>query len=91
MTTYPEDVVGSAHTKTFAKKSKMCLRLLTQLDAFVHGSDDIHFCQELVCDAAPWSHHDPECDVAMHRRVDDGQGADFANFQSEGALSRSEV
>ena len=38
----------ATNTKTFAKESKFCLRVLTQLDTFVHGSDDVCLGQEMV-------------------------------------------
>ena len=89
---YREDVNDSAHTWTVTDKGELCLWVLAKLNAFVHGSDDINFCQELTCDAAPWSHRDFERDVAADCCVDGGQCADFADFfQSEGVVSRSEM
>ena len=70
---YPEEVMDPAHTKTFAKKGKFCLRVLTWLNTHVHGSDDIDFRQEWTCDAAPWPHCDSECGVAVYLCVDGGQ------------------
>ena len=39
---YPEDLIDSADTWTSTEKSKFCLRILTQLNTFAHGSDDRH-------------------------------------------------
>ena len=72
VTMYLEDVIDSAYTWTFADKGKFCLRVRTQLNAFVPGSKNIYCCQELVSDAASWSQGDPECDAAVHRRDDGG-------------------
>ena len=62
MTVHSEDVVDSADTKTCAKKGKFCLRVLTQLDTFMHGADDVCLAQELVHDVLSRSDSDSECD-----------------------------
>ena len=69
-----------------AEKNKLCLRVLTWLNAFMHGSDDMNFCQELVCDAATGSHSDSESDVAADRCVYGGQGADFVDLPVRGSI-----
>ena len=47
-----EDVVDSADARSLAKEGNFSLRVLTLLHAFMHGPDDVCFCQELVCDTA---------------------------------------
>ena len=44
------NVLHSAHTWTLTNKGKLCLWILTELNAFVHCSDDVRFRQELVRD-----------------------------------------
>ena len=38
---HSKDVFDAADTKTFAEESKFCLRVLTQLNTFVHCSNDV--------------------------------------------------
>ena len=45
---HSQNVIDATDAKTFAKDSKFCLRVLTQLDTFVHGSNDVCLGQELV-------------------------------------------
>ena len=60
MTVHSEDVADFADTKALAKESTLCLWVLTQLDSFVHGPNDIGLGQELVRDEVPRSNSDPE-------------------------------
>ena len=54
----------TVHSETFADESKFCLRVLTQLDTFVHSSNDVRLCQALVLDELSKSHGDSECDAS---------------------------
>ena len=40
-----EDVVDAADSEALAEESKFCLRVLTQLDTFVRGSNDVRLGQ----------------------------------------------
>ena len=44
---HSQDVVDAADSQTFPWESKFCLRVLAQLNAFVHCSNDIRLGQEL--------------------------------------------
>ena len=46
----PQDVLDTANSQTLAKEGEFCLRILAQLNSFVHCSDDICLAQELVRD-----------------------------------------
>ena len=61
---HSEDVVDSTDTKALATEGKICLRVLTQLDAFVHGADDVCLGQELICNTLSGSHCNSKCDVS---------------------------
>ena len=60
----PQDVVGTADAQTFSE-GELCLRVPAKLDAFVHGSDDIHLAQELVRDELPRPDSNSECDAIV--------------------------
>ena len=45
---HSENVVDATDTKTLAEESNLCLWVLTQLDTFVHGWNDVWLGQELV-------------------------------------------
>ena len=51
---HQEDVVHTANAKAVAKECKFCLRILAQLNTFVHCSNDVCFGQELICDELTW-------------------------------------
>ena len=38
---HSQDVVDATDTKIFTKESEFCLRVLTQLDTFVHAPSDV--------------------------------------------------
>ena len=59
VTGHIEDVVDM-DTKALAKENTFCLWVLTQLDSFVCGPNDICLGQELVGDELPKSNSDPE-------------------------------
>ena len=46
----PQDVVGTADPQTLPEERELCLRILAELNALVHGADDICLAQELVAD-----------------------------------------
>ena len=48
-----QDVVDTANSNTFSKEGELCLRVLAELDDFVHCSDDIRLAQQLVRDELP--------------------------------------
>ena len=50
VTVHSADVVDSTDAKTLAEKGKFCLRVLTQLKAIMHCSNDVCLGQELVHD-----------------------------------------
>ena len=60
----PQDVVDTANSQNFSKEGHLCLRVLAELDAFVHCSDDIRLAQELVSDE-PRPNSNSECDAAV--------------------------
>ena len=60
----PQDVVDTANSQTFSKEGELCLRVLAELDAFVHCSDDIRP-QELVHDELPRTNSNSECDATV--------------------------
>ena len=45
-----QDVVDAAHSHTLSEKGKFRLRVLAELDAFVHFSNDVCLAQEVVRD-----------------------------------------
>ena len=55
---HSQNVIDATDAKTFAQESKFCLRVLTQLDTFVHSSDDVRLGQELVRDQLSRSYSD---------------------------------
>ena len=55
---HQQDVVDTAYSQTFSEEGELCLRVLAQLDAFVHGSDDIRL---LVRDELPRPNSNSEC------------------------------
>ena len=57
---HPENLVDTTHAKTLTWQRKFCMR--TQLDTFVHSSNDVCLCQELVRDELSRSFSDSECD-----------------------------
>ena len=48
----PQDVVDTADPQTLPeeRERELCLRILAELNALVHGADDICLAQELVAD-----------------------------------------
>ena len=58
----PPDVVGTANSQTLSEEGELRLRVLAELDAFVHCSDDICLAQELVRDEVQRPNSDSECD-----------------------------
>ena len=61
---YSQDVVAAANSHTLSEEGKLRLRVLGELDAFVHYSDDICLAQEQVRDELPDSGGDSECDAS---------------------------
>ena len=49
VTVHSDNVVDSDDAKALTKKGKFCLLVLTKLLAIKHGTDDVCFRQELVC------------------------------------------
>ena len=58
MATHSQNVVDTTDTKAFTDESNLCLRVLTQLDTFVHDSNDVCLGQELVRDELSRSNSD---------------------------------
>ena len=50
---YSQDVVDAANSHTLSEEGQFRLRVLAELDALMHCSDDIHLAQELVRDELP--------------------------------------
>ena len=57
---YPGDDIDVGHTWTLSGE-RQTLSADPDIAECVHGSDDIYFRQEFVCDAAPLSHCDLDC------------------------------
>ena len=57
---FSQNVVDTTDAEVFAKKRKPRLRVLTELDSLVHGSDDVSLRQELVRNELTQSHSDSE-------------------------------
>ena len=58
---FSQDVVDAANPHTPPEEGKFRLRLLAELDAFVHFSSDVCFAQELARDVLSRSDSDSEC------------------------------
>ena len=54
---HSQEAVDAANSQTLSEEGKFRLRVLTQLESFVHGSNDVCLGQELVRDAerCSWS------------------------------------
>ena len=63
MTTYSQDVADAPDSQTLSK-GKFRLWVPTQLDTFVHSSNDVCLAQELVRDVLPRSDCDSERDAS---------------------------
>ena len=61
----PEDVVATADSQTISEEGELRLRVLAELEAFVHRSNDVCLAQELVRDDLPRSNSDSEGDAAI--------------------------
>ena len=59
VTVHSEDVVDT--TDRLSRRSKFCLRVLTQLNSFVHGPNGICLGQELVRNELSGSNGNSEC------------------------------
>ena len=46
----PQNVVVAADSQTFSEEGELCLRVLEELNTFVHHSDDVCLSQELIRD-----------------------------------------
>ena len=66
-------VVDATDTQTLSEEGKFRLRILAELDAFVHCSEDVCFAQELVRDVLWRFNSDSECDASS------GNGGDFGH------------
>ena len=76
---HSQDVVETAHSQTFSKEGELCLRVLAELDAFVHCADDISLAQELVRDELLGPNSDSECDATVGCCRDFGQAPRVAD------------
>ena len=76
----PLPVVDTADAKTLAKESNVILRILAQLNTFVHCSNDVYFGQELVRDELTGSHGDSECAASSSDCGDRGHFLHVVNF-----------
>ena len=64
--------VDTGDAKTFAWESNLCLLVLTQLNTFVHSSDDVGLGQELVRNELSGSHSSSERGTSSSRFGDPG-------------------
>ena len=80
VTVHSEDVVDSADAQALKEEGTFCLRILILMYVFVHGPDDVCFCQEMVCGTAAGSHGTSECDLSMDCCGDRSRRANIADF-----------
>ena len=73
----PQDVVDATETQTFPEEGELGLRVLAQLDPFVHGANDIRFVSQLVCDGLQGANNHTEGSVSISGRGDFRLFADF--------------
>ena len=60
--------------------------MLTELNALVHGSNDIRVGQGVVRISRSWSHHNPQGNVNVHCCGNSGQSADFIYLPVRGSV-----
>ena len=58
-------MVDTTDPQTLPEEGELCLRVLAELDAFVHCADDNCLAQELVRDKLPRPNCDSERDAAV--------------------------
>ena len=71
-----QDVVDAADSQTLTEEGKFRLRVLTQLNTFVHCSNDVCLGQELLRDVLSGSDSDSECNTSS------GDCGDFGHLRS---------
>ena len=81
--THPENVVRAANAEAFAKRCKLCLRILAQLNTFVHCSTNICIGSELICDLTG-PHSNSERGASSGHCGDGGPQAYLVHFDSAG-------
>ena len=69
---YSQDVVDAADSQTLTEEGKFRLRVLAEVDAFVHCSNDVCVGQRLVRDVLSRSDNDSECDASSDNCGDFG-------------------
>ena len=72
---HSQDVVDAANSQTLPEEGKFRLRVLSELDTFVHGANDIGLGRELVRGKLSWSDSDSECDASKGSCGDSGHVA----------------
>ena len=77
---HSDNVVDATDTKTLAEESNLCLWVLTQLDTFVHGWNDVWLGQELVRNEMVLVHCNFECGASGGYCGDRGQFLHVVNF-----------
>ena len=77
---HSENVVDTTDTKTLAEESNLCLWVLTQLDTFVYGWNDVWLGQELVRNEMVLVHCNFECGASGGYCGDRGQFLHVVNF-----------
>ena len=60
----PLEVGDSANSQTLSEQDELRLRVLAELDTFMHCSNDVLLTQELVRDELPRFNSDSECDAS---------------------------
>ena len=84
-----EDAIDPSDSQAVTNEGELGLWSVAQLNALVHCSSDVCFCQELVCDVLSRPHCDSQGRIAVCCRGDCGLSADVSDSPSGSALSRS--